>query len=103
MTVKVLDIDGNIECFESNGYRLGSIKEMHPRILEVRLFAGGKQIVRKSRFCRLVYKYILFKTKKVQDKLKAIEEANKQVDEPLVVPPLETPAEPEKAETKSEE
>ena len=103
MTVKVLDIDGNIECFESNGYRLGSIKEMHPRILEVRLFAGGKLIVKKARFCKLVYKYILFKTKKVQDRLKKIEEANKQPDEPLVVPPLETPAEQTETETKSEE
>ena len=47
---------------------------MHPMICKVDVFSNGKKIKTKKRFCVWWYKLITFKSQKVQEKLKKINE-----------------------------
>lgn len=61
MTVKIKNIDGNIETFETENYLIGSKKEMHPAILDVKVYTGGRLIVHRRRHFQKFYKKYLYK------------------------------------------
>ena len=73
MTIKTELANGNYEIFESNGYNVSTVKDMHPMIVAISVYNNGKRIFKKSRFCKWWYKHITFKTEKVQNLLKEIE------------------------------
>ena len=66
MTVKVLTVENNVECFEVSNYIVTRIKDMNPMILSVKIYSGTKVIMRKSRPFKWFYKHVTFKSRKVQ-------------------------------------
>lgn len=78
MTVKILTIENNIECFKSEKIVVSSIKDMNPLILSVWVYSGDKLICRRKRHFTWLYKHFTFKSKKVQDVLKQMEEGEQE-------------------------
>ena len=74
MTIRVELANGNCEIFESDNYTISSLNDMHPMICKVDVFSNGKKIKTKKRFCVWWYKLVTFKSQKVQEKLKKINE-----------------------------
>lgn len=74
MTIKLELANGNYEMFETDNYIISRVKEMHPMICKVNVFSNGRKIKTKKRFCIWWYKLITFKSQKVQDKLKKLNE-----------------------------
>ena len=61
ITVKVKLVHGNIEIFETKSYNLSPVKEMHPDILEVWIYAEGKKLAHLKRHFQKFYKVFLYK------------------------------------------
>ena len=74
MTIRLELANGNCEIFETDNYTISSLNDMHPMICKVDVFSNGKKIKTKKRFCVWWYKLITFKSQKVQEKLKKINE-----------------------------
>jgi len=72
MTIKTELANGTYEIFESQGYNISTIKDMHPMILSVTIFDNGKRIFKKSRFFNWWYRHVTFKSAEVQKKLHEI-------------------------------
>jgi hypothetical protein len=72
MTVRVKRIDGNVETFETQEYLISKKKDMHPAILDVRVYAGSRCIVHRRRWFQWFYKKFLYKP--VQTELKPADE-----------------------------
>lgn len=68
ITVKVKLVHGNIEVFETESYNLSPVKQMHPGILEVWVYAEGKKLAHIKRHFQKFYKKFLYKP--VQEELK---------------------------------
>lgn len=73
MTIKTELANGTFEIFESQGYNISTLKDMHPMILSVTIFDNGKKIFKKSRPFKWYYKHFTFKSEKVQKQLEEIE------------------------------
>lgn len=74
MTIRLELANGNYEIFETDNYIISRVEEMHPMICKVDVFSNGKKIKTRKRFYIWWYKLITFKSKKVQDKLKKLNE-----------------------------
>lgn len=74
MTVKTYLVDGTKELFETQNYKISTIKDLHPMILKVEVFADGKRIEKLYRKHKFFYKHFTFNTPKVQNLLKQIDE-----------------------------
>lgn len=74
MIVKLKLVKGAYEVFRTRSYMVGSIKDMHPDILDVKIYtdAGIRIFHRKRRRQRFYEKYLY---KPVQTELKADEES----------------------------
>lgn len=68
MTVRIKNIDGNVETFETKEYLVSKKKDMHPAILDVRVYAGSRCIVHRHRWFQKFYKKFIYKP--VQHELK---------------------------------
>ncbi len=66
--------DGTTEIFESNTYKISKSKDFHPLICKVAIYSGNKKVKSVSRPFKFWYKHFTFKSKKVQDILRNIEE-----------------------------
>lgn len=75
MIVKITQANGIIDIFKTDKYALSTVKEMHPLILKAEVFTEtGKKLKKIKRpFCWW-YKHVTFKTAKIQDILKNIQE-----------------------------
>lgn len=78
MIVKIERADGEIEIFNTDNYRISKSKEFHPLICKVSVYDNGKKIKVVKRPFKFIYKYFIFKSKTVQDKLKEIFEQNQE-------------------------
>lgn len=78
MTVKVLTVENNVECFETGKFVVSPVKDMNPLILSVWVYSGNKLICRRKRHFTWLYKHFTFKSKKVQDVLKQMEEVKQE-------------------------
>lgn len=74
MTVVLELANNNCEVFESENYVLSEIKKFHPLICKVSIYSHGKKIKTRKRFNIWFYKTFIFKSKKIQDKLKQLNE-----------------------------
>lgn len=74
MTIRLELANGSYEMFETDNYVIGKLNNMHPMICKVDVFSNGKKIKTRKRFCIWWYKLITFKSQKVQDKLKKLNE-----------------------------
>lgn len=73
MTVKVEFVDGSVEFFQSEKYRL--VKEnLHPLILTATVFDNGKKVGKISRKFKWYYKNFAYYSPKTQATLKQIQE-----------------------------
>lgn len=61
MTVKTKTIKGTTEIFETDGYIISSIRDMHPDILKVHVYSNGKLIAKKKRKFIFLYKKFFYK------------------------------------------
>lgn len=78
MTIVVKLANNETNVFESQSYTISKTSDFHPMILGVTIYSDGKRIVTASRpFRGFFYKHFTFKTKKVQDELKRIDDAEK--------------------------
>ena len=74
MTV-VLDLaNGNTEIFTTENYVISRPKDFHPMICSATVFDNGRRIARRKRFCIWWYKKFTFKSFKVQEKLKELQQ-----------------------------
>lgn len=80
MTVRIKNIDGNVETFETKEYLVSKKKDMHPAILDVRVYAGSRCIVHRHRWFQKFYKKFLYKP--VQTELKPENEASRNNPQP---------------------
>lgn len=74
MTIRLELANGSYEMFETDNYVIGKLDNMHPMICKVDVFSNGRKIKTKKRFCVWWYKLITFKSQKVQDELKKLNE-----------------------------
>lgn len=74
MTIKIERADGEIEIFNSDNYRIGKSKDFHPLICTVSVYDNGVKIKTMKRPFKFFYKHFTFKSKKVQEQLKKLEE-----------------------------
>lgn len=74
MTIRLELANGSYEMFETDNYVISKVNDMHPMICKVDVFSNGKKIKTKKRFNIWWYKLITFKSQKVQDKLKKLNE-----------------------------
>lgn len=72
MTVKIELADGTTEVFETNNYRISTLKDFHPMICSVEIYAGTKRIKKFSRGFKFFYRHFTFKSRAVQDRLAEI-------------------------------
>lgn len=74
MIAKLKLVNGIFECFHTESYQIGSVKDFNPYILSVTLLTdNGVAIKRCSRPFKWWYKHITFKSAKVQDEIKRLE------------------------------
>ena len=74
MTIITELANGNTEIFETNSFVISKTKDFHPNILKVKVYSGNKKIKSKIRpFC-FFYKHFVFKSKRVQEQLREIEQ-----------------------------
>ena len=73
MTVKAELADGTIDVFETDNYKISTLKNFHPMICSVEVYSGTKRIKKVSRKFKFFYKHFIFKSKKVQNILAEIE------------------------------
>lgn len=73
MTVKAELADGTTDIFETENYRISTLKDFHPMICSVEVYSMAKRIKKVSRRFKFFYKHFTFKSRKVQDKMAEIE------------------------------
>ncbi len=56
ITVKVKLVDGNTDIFTTDRYTVSTIKQMHPAILDVKVYSGRKLLIHKRRHFQWFYK-----------------------------------------------
>jgi hypothetical protein len=66
ITVKVKLIDGNIDIFTTDKYMVAPIRQMHPAILDVKVYADRKLLIHKRRPFQWFYKKFLYKPERVE-------------------------------------
>lgn len=76
MIVKTELADNTIEIFETNNYKISTIKDMHPMIVSVSVFAAGKLIKKIRRPFSFIYRHFIFKSYKIQSLLKELNDKN---------------------------
>lgn len=77
MIVKINNAYGGVELFETPNYLISEIKEFHPLICKITVYDNGKKIVSRKRPFSFIHKHFTFKTEKVQNELKKIQESQK--------------------------
>ena len=77
MIIKIERADGEIEIFNSDSYRISNPKDFHPLICTVSVYDNGVKIRTVKRPFKFLYKHFTFKSAKVQEQLKKMEEQAK--------------------------
>lgn len=77
MIVKIERADGETEIFNTDNYRISKSKDFHPLICTVSVYDNGVKIKTVKRPFKFFYKYFTFKSSKVQEQLKKLEEQAK--------------------------
>lgn len=78
MVIVLKMADGTMDVFETGNYKISKVKDFHPMICKVTVYSNGKRIKTVSRPFSFIYKNFTFKSNKVQEKLKQIQEIENQ-------------------------
>ena len=73
MIVKAELADGTADIFETDNYKISTLKDFHPMICSVEIYSVTKRIKKISRRFKFFYKHFIFKSSKVQNKLAEIQ------------------------------
>ncbi len=68
VTVKVKTVNNTIDVFNTESYVIGPKVEMHPAILDVRVYAGSRCIFHRRRWFQKIYKKFLYKPLQTEQK-----------------------------------
>lgn len=74
MIIKIERADGETEIFNTDNYRISKSKDFHPLICTVSVYDNGVKIKTVKRPFKFFYKHFTFKSSKVQEQLKKLEE-----------------------------
>ena len=74
MIIEVERADGETEVFNANNYRISKPKDFHPLICTVSVYDNGVKIKTVKRPFKFFYKHFTFKSEKVQEQLRKLEE-----------------------------
>lgn len=77
MTVVTELANGNNEIFTTDNYIISKSKDFHPLLVKVTIYDNGKKLKSVKRPFKFFYKHFTFKSEKVQNELKRIEEQRK--------------------------
>lgn len=80
MTVILELADGNTEIFKTESYIIGKVKDFHPMICKISIYDNGKKLKSVSRPFKFWYKHFTFKSEKIQERLRKLEEESKGGD-----------------------
>lgn len=61
VVVKLKLVNGNTEILSAENYVVSSVKDMHPDILDVKVYVGTKVIKHSRRYFQWFYKKYLYK------------------------------------------
>ena len=103
VVVKLKLVNGNTEVFLTEKFSMCSAKEMHPDILDAKIYADGKLIARKKRLFQWVYKKFFYKPLPVEQNAtehEPTEEQNVVEQEVSVEKPKITKSKPKAKNTK---
>lgn len=92
MTVRVELADGTTELFETAAYKISRARDFHPAICSVAVYDGDSLVAWRKRPFVLFYKKITFRSKKVQDLLRRLNEQQTEQKPPEEEPAAENPA-----------
>lgn len=75
MIIKTKLVDGTTEVFHSENYKISKSIDFHPMILSVYVYSdNGTLLEKRKRPFPTIYKHITFKSEKIQNELKRIQE-----------------------------
>lgn len=74
MIVKAELADGTTDIFQTDNYKISTLKDFHPMLCSVEIYSGTKRIKKISRRFKFFYKHFIFKSRKVQNKLAEIQQ-----------------------------
>lgn len=74
MIVKAELADGTTDIFQTDIYKISTLKDFHPMLCSVEIYSGTKRIKKISRRFKFFYKHFIFKSRKVQNKLAEIQQ-----------------------------
>ncbi len=74
MIVKAELADGTTDIFQTDNYKISTLKDFHPMLCSVEIYSGTKRIKKISRRFKFFYKHFIFKRRKVQNKLAEIQQ-----------------------------
>lgn len=77
MTVMLELANGNTEIFKTENYIIGKIKDFHPMICKISIYDNGKKLKSVSRPFKFWYKHFTFKSEKIQEQLRKLEQESK--------------------------
>jgi hypothetical protein len=103
VVVKLKLVNGNTDVFLEEKFSLCPVKEMHPDILEAKIYADGRLIASKKRLFQWVYKKFFYKPLPVEQNAteqKPVEEQNVVKQEVTVEKPKITKSKPKAKNTK---
>lgn len=61
VTVKVKTVKNTVEVFNTESYVIGQKKDLHPDLLDVKVYAGSKCVIHIKRHFQWFYKKYLYK------------------------------------------
>ena len=68
VTVKVKTVKNTIEVFSTESYIIGAKKDLHPNLLDVKVYAGSRMVCHIKRHFQWFYKKFLYRP--IQTELK---------------------------------
>lgn len=68
VTVKVKTVKNTIEVFSTESYIIGEKKDLHPNLLDVKVYVGSRMVYHVKRHFQWFYKKFLYKP--IQTELK---------------------------------
>lgn len=73
VTVKVKTVKNTIEVFNTESYIIGEKKDLHPDLLDVKVYAGSRMVYHVRRHFQWFYKKFLYKPVQTELKLEGAE------------------------------
>lgn len=80
MTIVNYRADGQTECFMTDRYLISTVKDLHPLIIKVEVYDNGRKVAQLKRPFSFWYRNVTFKSHKVQEELRKMNERELKED-----------------------